>query len=508
MKIQRSKNAARNITFGFILKIYQISMPFLLRTVMIYYLGMEYLGLNSLFSSILQVLNLAELGVGSAMVYSMYEPIAEDDYTTLCAILKLYRKYYRIIGWVILIAGSVLTPFIPYLISGDVPNDIDIYILYLLYLLVTVSSYWIGAYRSSTIYAQQRNDIISKINIVMLTVQFTLQFIALLLLRNYYAYILANLLLQVVTNAVTAHVAKRKYPQIKPEGKLEPNKVNAINQRIKDLFANRVGGVIVNSADSIVISAFLGLTVLAVYNNYYYIMTSVMAFLTIIFNACTAGIGNSILVESEEKNFNDLKKSAFIIIWLTGFCTCCFVCLYQPFMELWVGADNMLNFSAVVCFASYFYAYEINMLFITYKDAAGIWHEDRWRPLITAITNLILNLISVNFIGIYGVLLSTVISTVVVGMPWLLRNLFSTVFHGGLKSFLKLLIRNSMVVLVSVILSYVCCLLISLPLFWNFIVRIIIACILPNILYFIVFRKTQEFSEVVDLVRRMIGRMA
>ena len=145
MKIERTKNATRNIIFGTILKVYQIAIPFLMRTVMIYLLGIEYLGLNSLFTSILQVLNLAELGVGSAMVFSMYKPIAEDDEITICALMKLYRNYYRVIGFVILLAGCVLLPFLPHLIKSDVPPDINIYVLYLMNLFATVLTYWLFA---------------------------------------------------------------------------------------------------------------------------------------------------------------------------------------------------------------------------------------------------------------------------------------------------------------------------------------------------------------------------
>jgi len=112
MKIERTKNATRNIVFGVILKAYQIIVPFIMRTAMIYFMGVQYLGLNSLFTSILQVLNLAELGVGSAMVYSMYKPIAEDDEITICALLRLYKRYYFLIGLVIAVVGTAVTPFV------------------------------------------------------------------------------------------------------------------------------------------------------------------------------------------------------------------------------------------------------------------------------------------------------------------------------------------------------------------------------------------------------------
>lgn len=145
--MNKTKNAMRNIIFGMGLRIYQIIVPFLMRTAMIYFMGIEYLGLNSLFTSILQVLNLAELGVGSAMVYSMYKPIAEDDKDTICALLKLYKKYYFFIGLVIATIGIIITPMITKLINGEVPGDINIYVLYILNLSATVITYWLYAYK-------------------------------------------------------------------------------------------------------------------------------------------------------------------------------------------------------------------------------------------------------------------------------------------------------------------------------------------------------------------------
>lgn len=165
--MNKTKNAMRNIIFGMGLRIYQIIVPFLMRTAMIYLMSVEYLGLNSLFTSILQVLNLAELGVGSAMVYSMYKPIVDKDTSTICALLNLYKLYYRFVGLVIAVIGLLLTPFIPKLISGEVPNNINIYILYLFNLAATVLTYWLFAYKNSLLQAHQRTDIVSKVTFLL-----------------------------------------------------------------------------------------------------------------------------------------------------------------------------------------------------------------------------------------------------------------------------------------------------------------------------------------------------
>ena len=230
-KIERTKNATRNIIFGIILKVYQILVPFLMRTAIIYLMGVQYLGLNSLFTSILQVLNLAELGVGSAMIYSMYKPIAEDNNAEICALMQLYRTYYRIIGFIIAVVGLILTPFIPKLISGDVPQGINIYILYLLNLGATVLSYWLYAYKNSILQAHQRVDIVSKVTLVTNTIQYGLQLLVLWLFKNYYLYVVVLLATQALTNIVTAICADKLYPQFRPKGQVAVEEKHAINNR-------------------------------------------------------------------------------------------------------------------------------------------------------------------------------------------------------------------------------------------------------------------------------------
>lgn len=510
MRIERTKNAGRNILFGAILKLYQIVVPFLMRTAMIYFMGIQYLGLDSLFISILQVLNLAELGVGSAMVYGMYKPIAEDDTVTICALMKLYRLYYRVIGLVIAVVGICLTPYIPMLIKSDLPPELNIYVLYLLNLAATVSSYWLFAYKNSLFQAHQRVDVISKVNMFTYTLRYITQFAVIFFIKNYYIYIMATLVAQLLSNVITAVIATREYPNYKPVGNLDKATVKEINGRIRDLFTSKIGVVIIGSADTVVISAFLGLTVLAIYQNYNYILTAVTGFVTIIFQACTAGIGNSVIVETKEKNYRDLKKFTFIIAWLAGFCTCCFLCLYQPFMEIWVGKDLMLEFSAVICFCVYYFVYEINQLLNTYKDAAGIWHEDRFRPLVTAMSNLIMNLIMVQFWGIYGVLLSTVLSTLFIGMPWLLHNLFTVLFEKkDLQSYVARLLFYVLVTIGSCIVTYLLCMPIHLNRWAVLIIRGIVCLIVPNLIFLLAYHKLPEYKTSVILVNRLTkGKLA
>ena len=503
-KIERTKNATRNIIFGVILRAYQIIVPFLMRTAMIYLMGVQYLGLNSLFTSVLQVLNLAELGVGSAMIYSMYRPIAEDDNTTICALMKLYRTYYRLIGLIIAVVGCILTPFIPKLISGDIPQGINIYILYLLNLGATVLSYWLFAYKNSILQAHQRTDIVSKVTLITNTIQYVLQLFVLWIFKNYYLYVIVMLVTQALTNIVTAIMADKIYPQFKPKGELHKEEIHQINQKIRDLFTAKLGGVVVGSADTIVISAFLGLTTLAVYQNYYFIMNSICGFITVIFSAITAGIGNSLVTESSEKNYNDFKKFTFIICFILCICCCCFVGLYQPFMKLWVGKKFMLSFSFVILFCILFYCLELAMVWATVKDAAGLWHSDRFRPLIGACANLIMNIVLVQVIGLYGIILSTVFSYIFISMPWLIHNLFK--FNESLKVYLKDLSMYILVAILATTITTIICRKITFVGIFELVFKGIISIIIPVSIEILCYRKKEEFKESIKLVKKMLKK--
>lgn len=506
MKIERTKNAVRNIAFGSVLKIYQILLPFVMRTVMIYFMGVQYLGLNSLFTSILQVLNLAELGIGNAMVFSMYKPIAEDDAEKICALMHMYKIYYRIIGLAIAVVGFFCLPIIPYLVKQDLPSGVNVYVLYLLNLSATVFSYWLFAYKNSLLQAYQRIDVVSKVTLATNTVQYLLQIFVLIVLRNYYAYLIVSLVMQIMTNIVTALVTTKMYPSYGAKGKLPKDDIKKINRRIRDLFTSKVGAVVLNSSDTIVISAFLGLTTLAIYQNYYFILTSVIGFVTIIFNACTAGIGNSLIVESKEKNYEDLNKITFIIAWIAGFCSICFLCLFQPFMDIWVGPDMKLEFGIVICLCVYYFVYEINQLLNTFKDAAGMWHEDRWRPLITSITNLGMNLILVNYMGLYGIILSTILSMVVIGSPWLLHNIFTVVFERkNLKQYVSKLGFYLLVTVLTAIMTYCLCTLIKGDMWIVMIGRTLLCIVFTNVMFFFIYRKRREFKESVVLADKIIN---
>ncbi|MCR5674603.1 MAG: oligosaccharide flippase family protein [Lachnospiraceae bacterium] len=507
MNINRTKNAARNVIVDGMLKVTGIILPFVMRTILLHYLGIEYLGLGGLFRSTLSVLNLTELGVGSAMVYSMYRPITEHDTDTICALMRLYRRYYRLIGLFIAVVGLALTPFIRNLIKGHVPDAFNVYVLYLMNLAATVFTYWLFAYKNSLLNAHQRVDVASMIALIVSVVEFILKFTVLVLFRNYYLFLLVQLVMQIAKNIITAIRVNAMYPQYKPRGTLSKEKVRDINQRIRNLFTARFSAVITGSMDTLVITAFMGLTVLAVYQNYQYIVTSLRSILEVILGACIAGVGHSLITETHEKNFHDLLKLSMLFFWVMGVCSAMLLCLYQPFMRMWMGEENMLDFSYVICFTILFYSLGVNRLVNMFKDAAGIWHRDRFRPLTAALVNLALNLTLIRFWGLYGVLLSTVISVLLVQIPWLVYNLFHEVFPTVyMKQYIVSLVRGSAVAVLGCTSSWFICAQFDLVGLRALLVNGLVALMMSNIFCYLGYGDKPMFWQTVHQILAVFKR--
>ena len=505
MKLQRTKNAVRNVVFDGTSELVNMLLPFIIRSVMLHCLGTEYLGLNGLFKSLLTFLNLAELGVGSAMVFSMYKPIAEDDTPTICALLRLYRTLYRIIGLAIAAVGLLLMPVLRNLIKGDLPAGMNLYILFLMNLGNTVLTYWLFAYKSSLLQAHQRRDVISKVSLAVRMAEYTLKILILVYTRNYYLYLAVQLLCQIAVNLLTAVCASKMYPQYLPTGKLPKEKTLDIFRRVRDLFTSKLSATVFDAADTLVISAFMGLTALALYQNYYFILTALRMMLVVFLNACMAGVGNKLVMESKAENYQDLEKISLLFLWVLGVSSSMLLCLYQPFIHIWMGEDNLLAAGLVLCFVVYYYFMGANKLINMFKDAAGIWRVDRWRPLTAALVNLCLNLATVRWLGLYGVLLSSVFSIVAVQIPWLFLNLFREVFpRSCLGKYLRLFGGLTAFALISCGTSWLVCRMFVLEVWPELIVNAFVSFLVPNIFFFVVYGRNPVLRESLSQLKRVL----
>jgi len=489
MKIDRVKNAKKNVVFGILYKAVLIIMPFITRTVIQYTIGTEYLGLNSLLKSILSVLSLSELGFSSAIVYSMYKPVAEDDYETLCSLLNFYRKIFKIIGIIIIAIGVVILPFVPKLIHGNCPENINIYVVYLIYVADTAISYLLFAYLSSILAAYQRNDVISFNNMIFVLLLNTAQILMLVVFRNYYLFTLMMPMFTVLNNLRIYIVARRMFPNIIPKGWPSRNVIEDVKTRVKGVFLIRLCVQTRNSLDSIFISFFLGLSMTAIYNNYYYIMYAAISMMTIISPSIAGGVGNSIVTDSVEKNYNDLIKFEFLYLRIAGWVTVCLLCLIQPFMKIWMGDNMVLPMDSVVLISAYFYALMMGDMKFVYIEATGMWWDYRYVFILQTITNLILNYALGKWLGVFGIILATFLSIFLLDFCYGTRIVFYKYF--GEKKLPRYYMRQFMYIGVTTFIgafTFFLCSLVVLGNIETLLIRSLICLIVPNILYHIIYK--------------------
>lgn len=506
MKLERTKNSIRNATYGMAYKIISIIMPFIVRTVFIKTLGVEFLGLNSLFTSILTVLSLTELGFSSAIVFCMYKPIAEDDAEAINALLLFYKRVYAYIGIIISVIGCALIPFLPHLINDSYPDSINLVIVYLAYLFNTVISYFMFAYLGSLITAFQREDVISKINIVITTAMYLVQIVVLLTVNNYYAYILVMPVFAIINNIRTAVIAKKMFPQYKPSGKLNADIKKQIKEKINGLVIFKLCYVSRNAFDSIFISMFLGLVDTAMYNNYYYIMNAVVGVTNVLTSSVLAGAGNSVASDTPEKNYHDMNRMNFLYMWIAAWFSACLLALYQPFMQIWVGKDLMYPIGVVILICVYFYILKMGDVRYIYEQAKGLWWEYRYRSIAEAIGNIILNLVLGKLFGIYGIIIATVLTL-----------FFINYFYGSLIIFKHYFVRQkisdyflqngyyALTALISCVCTYVATMNMPFSIV-GFILRMIVCLILPNVVLLLLLFKTPMFKETYVWLKQRVSR--
>lgn len=501
----RTKKSINNIIGGLMFKLIALIFPFIIKVVMIKKLGVQYLGLNSLFTSILMVLSLSELGVGSALVYSMYKPMAENNVERICALLKVYKKFYRIIGLIISVIGLILLPFLKFLISGTYPKDINIYVLYIIYLVNTVLSYFLFAYKKSLWEAAQRNGIESRLAAITNAGMYIAQILALLFTSNYYVYIIFLPLSTLIQNLIRSVMVDRMYPQFECRGELEKGFIKELFVKIKALLGHKIGSTVITAADSIVISSILGLEILAMYGNYYQIINALIGVVSVIYTAVTASIGNSIVVSDENKVYSNFKTLTFMNSWLVGWFSVCLYCLYQPFMKIWMGKNMLFPNYIVILFAIYFYSWLVRRIGLTYKDAAGMWEQDFWKPYVGVVVNLVVNIILCKTIGVAGVLLSTIIVMVVIYFPWETWVLFKYLFKRNPWDYLfRMFIYLVVTILICIVTNYLCN-SINIQGMFGLVMKMIICASVPNVIYIIAYYKLPEFQDgrnrVVNIVR-------
>lgn len=507
MKLDVFGNTVKSSIWGVFEKVFMLFCAFIVRTVIIYKLGSEYVGLEGLFSSILTILNLSELGFGSAIVFFMYRCIVEEDNETINQLLYLIRKSYQIIALLISLAGIIVSFFLKSLIHGDVPDGMNIYILFFMYLFNTVSMYLFAAYRTSVFTAYQRNDIKAKIQIIVDIIMYSLQVVVLLLFSNYYLYVGVMLLTIIPKNFLYYWYSKRSFPLLNPS--TMPNKAltKEVLNRILPLLGHKIGGAFLVSIDSVIISAFLGLESLGKYNNYYYIITAIIGLTSIVQQALVAGIGNKIIILNDKDVYDIYLKTSFVWRWVIGQCAISFLCLIQPFVKVWIGDSFILPFYIAITLTVYYYLWQFRIIGMTFKDAAGLWKNDWYKPYVGMFLNTIVSILMVYHTkDMIFVLIPTCFVFLFLYFPVESLVISKDIFHINISKVIVPNILHTITIVLAGIGTYYCCAVFSNGTILSLIIRFLISIIVPNILLVSIWYHSSTFKSIIPYLKLLIRR--
>lgn len=428
MQESRTQKTTRNLVTGFLNRGVEIGFPFLIRTAILRALGAEYTGLIGLFSSILEVLNIANLGFDTSIVYCLYEPMAKNDKEKIRYYITIYKKVYNIVGTIVLLCGMVLLPFLPRLIKGSYPETINIYFLYILYLLNSAISYFLFAYKSSLLIADQRKDVSNNIRTAVGVIRYTLQFLVILFTKNFYVYVIVQIGGTVLSNLLIQVETTKRYPDLICNSHQKLKLPDDLKKQTGALLIGRICDTCRNSFDSIIISMLFGLIMTTIYGNYYYIYSAVYGLMLVVATAVSASIGNSIACKTPKENFVIFRKVQFLYSALSGLCTVCLVGMYQPFMTIWAGNNLMLSDNDMFLFCLYFYLINMCNIRNQYINGTGMWDKLKLNYIMEAVSNLILNFVLGKFFGITGIVLATIITIFFYNYFLRTHKLFKTYF--------------------------------------------------------------------------------
>ena len=504
MENSRLKNSALNFASGFLGRVLTILLNFVVRTIFIYCLNEAYLSVNGLYSNILTVLSLAELGFGSAMVYRMYAPVAVKDYQKTAALLQFYKKIYIIIGVVIFLLGLCVIPFMDYIIK-DKPDISGLTLYYILFLVNTSISYWFSSYKASVLYADQKEYIKTNVQNTMAILQSGLQIVLLLLFRKYLLYLLVQLVGNIFLNLYVAHLVDKRYPEIQTYqgASLSAEERVQIRKDTEALVLSRFGHVALNGTDNIIISAVVGVLWVGRLSNYTLICDSVTSVLCQITAAITGSLGNFFATEDKHAGYALFKKVEFLNFWLYGFSFIALVTLLDPFVQIWAGGRFVLGLPISIAIAiNFFVAGYMNTLWV-FRSTLGLFKQGKFRPILVAILNIVLSIVLGRLWGVFGVLFATFLSRAAISLWYDPLILHRYGFEVSCKTFFARYFRR-VLLLTAVLIAMLTIrhvVLSSATTVLRFAVMTMVTAIVPNAIFWLAYRRCEEYAYFRSIVK-------
>lgn len=408
MDSSRTKNSIRNIIFSLANQIITILLGFINRSVFIWTLGVNYLGISGLFSDILMMLSLADLGFGVALTYSMYKPLAEHDYDQLAALTGLYRRVYRIIALAVTLIGLILVPFLKYLINLRHPIP-HITLYYLMFLANTVASYLV-VYKTSILTADQKDYLLKKYQSIFGIAQTACMTIFLWVTHNYFVYLLIQVIFTYAQNFYASYIAEKQYPFIKKNIKMPLKKTKEIFKNLYSVFLYKISGVLLNATDNTIISVMIGTGMVGYYSNYSMVTTQVTNLVNTVFYSLTASLGNLVVREKEHRRYKTFLAIQSVSDIVSSTSTACLFLLFQNLIQIWLGKQFLLSNLALIAITCNFYLGIILLPIWVYREATGLYQQTKYIMLLTAIINLCLSIFMAKWIGVAGVLFASAIA--------------------------------------------------------------------------------------------------
>ena len=445
MSESRTSNSLRNITFNIGNQLLNLLLAFISRSVFLSVLNVEYLGISGLFGDIFAMLCLADLGIGSAMTYSMYKPLAEHDYDRLAGLVTLYRRIYLTIAAAITCLGFALIPFLKYLVNLDTDMpQLELY--YILGLLNCVSSYLV-VYKTSILHADQKGYLISKYSGLFNILKTVFTTVFLLITRSYILHLIIQVAFTYFTNLFNSHIAVKHYPFIQNRVKLAKGEASKIFSNIKSVFLYKLSSVLITATDNTLISVMVNTASVGYYSNYMVAVTKVYNIVNTVFYSLTASLGNLIVKENEKRRYEIFQIMQAVSLILSTFCVACVFCLEEDFIRIWIGSEYLLDKTVLWAIVTNFYFSIILMPIWVFREATGLYQKTKYVMLSTAAVNLITSVVLGRVMGLAGILFATSIARLATYFWYepvlLFKNYFgksSLIYFGGvLKSLLTTL---------------------------------------------------------------------
>lgn len=499
----RTSNSIKNISTALIGQFLGIIVSFVSRAIFIKYLGMEYLGVSGLFANILSILSLAELGIGSAIIYKLYKPLALKNYKEVKILMNFYKTTYTIIGIIVLSIGLSIVPFLDYIIK-DKPNIDNLTLIYLLYLLNSVCSYFY-IYKKSLIIADQKNYITTMYKYGFYIMLNIVQTMILMVSNNFYLFLIIQIIATMLENIFLSKRADKMYPFLRQstKEKLPLETKNEINRNIRAMMLHRIGGVIVKGTDNIIISSFVGVVWVALYSNYYLIINSVNIITNQIFSAVTASIGNLNALESNEKCYDIYNNMLFISFWISGFCSISLLILINPFINLWIGKQHLFSELLVLIIIINFYIGTIRKITLIYRDALGLFWHDRYKPIFESIINIVVSIMLAKSLGVVGVFIGTFISTITTAFWIEPYVLYKYGFKKSVKPYFSKYINHTIIILLAGSITYAICSIFDATTWITLIVKFVVCLLVPNLIFVFYYRKSKELNYFLQLFKKI-----